>query len=85
MKYLILFYIRFASKRLLHIKLSKIINKGGQNLFDLIDNLLDLSKVESSDFAIHCEKIPIHEFIDDLKTKIHLIAFEKNISLYHSN
>ncbi|ADI73975.1 PAS/PAC sensor signal transduction histidine kinase [Methanohalobium evestigatum Z-7303] len=57
------------------------IHKSGQNLLDLINDLLDLSKIESGKMELHYEKISLTEIIEDLMAKLSPLASEKGLTL----
>jgi len=43
-----------------------VIHKAANDLKNLIDNILDLSKIEARKFDVHCEQIDVRQLIDDL-------------------
>ncbi|WP_292486263.1 histidine kinase dimerization/phospho-acceptor domain-containing protein [Methanohalobium sp.] len=53
------------------------IHKSGQNLLDLINDLLDLSNIEAGKLELHYEKISLTEIIEDLMAKLSPLASEK--------
>ncbi|MDP4206641.1 MAG: response regulator, partial [Bacteroidota bacterium] len=57
----------------------KIINKAGQDLLNLINNILDLSKIESRKIELHPENFQISEFLDELHGLFREVASEKKI------
>jgi signal transduction histidine kinase len=43
-----------------------VIHKAANDLKNLIDNILDLSKIEARKFDVHCEQIDVQQLVDDL-------------------
>ncbi len=43
-----------------------VIHKAANDLKNLIDNILDLSKIEARKFDVHCEQINVQQLVDDL-------------------
>jgi len=43
-----------------------VIHKAANDLKNLIDNILDLSKIEARKFDMHCEQIDVQQLVDDL-------------------
>jgi len=58
---------------------SQIIYKSGQRLLDLINNILDISKIEAGKMDIHPTQITIASLISDITNQFKPIAKEKNI------
>jgi PAS domain S-box-containing protein len=57
------------------------IETGGRNLTDLINNILDLSKIEAGQIEIYEEELNIHALVKDVVSMFELKASEKNINL----
>lgn len=60
---------------------TEIIYQGGRDLLRLINDILDLSKVEAGMLAIRSENISIPDIINDLKRQFAPVAAEKNLLL----
>lgn len=60
---------------------AKVIFNSGNGLLDLIDELLDLSKIEAGKMEIEYNDISLPELLQDLKSLFQPIAKEKNIEL----
>ncbi|MDD3009355.1 MAG: HAMP domain-containing sensor histidine kinase [Arcobacter sp.] len=63
------------------VKNMKIINNCGNDLLLLINDILDISKIEAGEIAINLTKTNINQLIDDLITQMQPLAIEKNILL----
>ena len=59
----------------------QIIDSESQHLNNLIDSLLDMSRLESGRFQINKQPLPIRETINDALKSFHTLAHEKNITL----
>ncbi|MCE2570187.1 PAS domain-containing hybrid sensor histidine kinase/response regulator [Motilimonas eburnea] len=58
-----------------------IINQSGEHLLALINDVLDMSKIEAGHYQIEPQVVNFHELIDDLYNLLLIRAKEKNISL----
>lgn len=58
-----------------------VIIKSGENLLALINDILDLSKIESGELTLNAEPVVVRNFIDDVMQSISPRANEKNIEL----
>ncbi len=59
----------------------KIIERNGENLLTLINDVLDLSKIEAGKVEITWNKIYLKEFIDEVLKSVKPLAEEKNLVL----
>ncbi|WP_410508666.1 PAS domain-containing sensor histidine kinase [Methanosarcina hadiensis] len=57
------------------------ISKGGKHLLNLINNILDLSKIEAGKMELDCEPFYLSQAIDEIKAAIEPLAIKKNIHL----
>ncbi|WP_292485901.1 PAS domain S-box protein [Methanohalobium sp.] len=57
------------------------IHKSGQHLLDLINDILDLAKIESGKLELHREIISIPALLNDLKSKLYPFASKKGLFL----
>lgn len=62
------------------IESAKIIHGGGIDLLILINDILDLSKVEAGQMNIHMEEVELHSFINGLQRQFNPIAKDKGIA-----
>ncbi len=62
------------------IDFAKQIHSSGNRLLQTINQVLDLSRIESNKFELKIEKINIEEIVDNLKSIYSPIAEEKNIN-----
>ena len=63
------------------IKNMKIINTCGNDLLFLINDILDISKIEAGEISINLTKINIHDMIEELVNEMAPLANEKNLIL----
>jgi signal transduction histidine kinase len=59
----------------------KIINRSGQMLLNLINDVLDMAKIESGNVNVNCENFLIKDSIVNIVGTIESLAAEKNIEL----
>jgi signal transduction histidine kinase/FixJ family two-component response regulator len=52
----------------------RVIRDSAQHLSGLIDNLLDISRIEADKLTIHRDRISLHEFLDQLLQMFHIQA-----------
>jgi signal transduction histidine kinase/CheY-like chemotaxis protein/CHASE3 domain sensor protein len=61
------------------VEYAKVIQSSGNGLLALIDEILDLSKIEAGKMKLEFKQVSINEVIDDLQSLFNPIAKEKNI------
>jgi PAS domain S-box-containing protein len=52
----------------------------GKHLLEVINDILDLSKVESGKMELHCEDFSVHDLLKNVGNIVSLLAKKKNIS-----
>ncbi len=63
------------------IEYAKVIQSSGNSLLLLIDDILDLSKIESGKMELEYEPISLHEIARDMQLIFQPLAAERNIAL----
>jgi signal transduction histidine kinase/CheY-like chemotaxis protein/CHASE3 domain sensor protein/HAMP domain-containing protein len=63
------------------IESAQVIQSSGKGLLSLIDEILDLSKIESGKMDLEFERTPVHEICGDMEALFGPIAREKNLDL----
>ena len=58
-----------------------IINRSGEHLLTLINNILDLSKIEAGRITLNAKNFDLHRLLDDLEDMFKLKAEEKGLQL----
>lgn len=58
-----------------------IIKRNGRHLLGLLNNILDLSKMEAGKLELDLFDVPLHSFIDEISALISVNAQDKNLSL----
>lgn len=66
------------------IEYARIIHKSGSDLLRLINDILDLSKIEAGKVDLQIEEVPVKSMISDLEQLFSVVAEEKNISFITS-
>ncbi|MBL7699173.1 MAG: response regulator [Chitinophagaceae bacterium] len=61
------------------IEYARVIEKSGQGLLTLIDEILDLSKIEAGKMTMEYQDIALREITNDLNALFHPVAHEKGI------
>lgn len=61
------------------IEYARVIQSSGQGLLGLIDEILDLSKIEAGKMEVEYLEVSINEIVDDLKGLFKAIAMEKKL------
>jgi len=62
-------------------KYLEIINRSGEHLLSLINDVLDLSKIESGRIELYETNFDLHKLLDNLKQMLRLKAEEKGLNL----
>ncbi|MBE0670318.1 MAG: GAF domain-containing protein [Anaerolineales bacterium] len=60
----------------------RLIQKNGQHLLHLINDVLDMAKIESGKLNLIIEKFNLHEIMEDVASITSSLAHEKDISLH---
>jgi signal transduction histidine kinase len=60
----------------------KLIQKNGQHLLHLINDVLDMAKIESGRMNLHPEQFKVHNVLDEVVSITSTFASEKNLSLF---
>ncbi|MBT3209982.1 MAG: response regulator [Bacteroidetes bacterium] len=63
------------------IEAAEIINKSGQDLLNLINEILDLSKIESGKMAFEVEEFPIEDIATEINLYFQHVIDEKGLNL----
>ena len=63
------------------IKNMKIINTCGNDLLFLINDILDISKIEAGEISLNLSKINIHNLIEELVSEMNPLANQKELTL----
>ncbi len=63
------------------IEYARVIQNSGQGLLQLIDEILDLSRIESGKLPLEHSIIPMAEIVDDMRMLFDPIAKDKNLEL----
>lgn len=58
-----------------------IISKSGEHLLNLINNVLDISKIEAGKVELEISEFNLHQIIHDVKSVMHVHAYDKNLNL----
>ena len=64
------------------IDYAKTINSSGADLLNLINDILDLSKVEAGKMEVHIEKIDVQEFVDGIDRLFKHVAKNKGLEFH---
>ena len=60
----------------------QLIQKNGQHLLHLINDVLDMAKIESGRMNLNPERFKVHDVLDEVNSITSTLASEKNISLF---
>jgi signal transduction histidine kinase/DNA-binding response OmpR family regulator/CHASE3 domain sensor protein len=63
------------------IEYARVIQNSGQGLLQLIDEILDLSRIESGKLPLEHTIVPVAEIIDDMRMLFDPIAKDRNLAL----
>jgi signal transduction histidine kinase/DNA-binding response OmpR family regulator/CHASE3 domain sensor protein len=66
------------------IEYAGIIHKSGSDLLTLINDILDLSKIEAGKVEMNIEEVPVKSMVSDLEQLFHVVAEEKHIKFITS-
>jgi signal transduction histidine kinase/CheY-like chemotaxis protein/CHASE3 domain sensor protein len=61
------------------VEYAGIIHKSGSDLLKLINDILDLSKIEAGKAEMHIEPVPVREIVSDLEQLFQVVADERSI------
>ena len=64
-----------------HVKNLRIINNCGNDLLTLINDVLDISKIEAGQVSINLSKVNVNELIESLIFEMQPLALDKGLSL----
>ncbi len=64
------------------VEYARIIQSSGNGLLSLIDEILDLSKIEAGKMVLEAEDVPLAEVASDMESLFQPVANEKGLSLY---
>ena len=62
----------------------RLIQKNGQHLLHLINDVLDMAKIESGRMNLHLERFKLHELLTEVTSITSTLASEKNTALFIS-
>jgi signal transduction histidine kinase len=60
----------------------RLIRKNGQHLLHLINDVLDMAKIESGRMNLNLEKFRVHETLEEVTSITSTLASEKNLALF---
>tara|TARA_R110002126_G_scaffold13118_3_gene56754 strand:- start:271700 stop:274018 length:2319 start_codon:yes stop_codon:yes gene_type:complete len=63
------------------LDMSKVIYKSSQNLLDIVNDILDISKIESGMFTLEHNDVNINDLINNLVDSMRPVASQKGVSL----
>jgi signal transduction histidine kinase/CheY-like chemotaxis protein/HAMP domain-containing protein len=61
------------------VEYAKVVHNSGKNLLELIDDILDLSKIESGKMLVEPESVPFPDIKYDIESTFQQIAKKKNV------
>ncbi|HUH96669.1 MAG TPA: GAF domain-containing protein [Anaerolineales bacterium] len=62
-----------------------LIQKNGQHLLHLINDVLDMAKIEAGSMNLNVEKLRLHEILEEVNSITSTLASEKNLALFIEN
>jgi signal transduction histidine kinase/DNA-binding response OmpR family regulator/CHASE3 domain sensor protein len=62
------------------IEYGKIIYKSGSDLLELINDMLDLAKIESGKIELHYQEVKTESIVNDMKELFNVVAKEKEVA-----
>lgn len=63
------------------LEMSRVIYKSSQNLLDIVNDILDISKIESGMFTLENKDVNVKDLIDNLVDSMRPVASQKGVSL----
>ncbi len=63
------------------VEAARIINSGGSDLLNLINDILDLSKIEAGHITVQFDTVRVNDLADGVRDSFQHLADEKNIAL----
>ena len=60
----------------------RLIQKNGQHLLHLINDVLDMAKIEAGRMNLNPEKLIVHEILEEVTSITSTLASEKNLALF---
>ncbi|MBU8881554.1 response regulator [Kaistella sp. DKR-2] len=64
-----------------YVEYAEVMQSSGQGLLTLIDEILDLSKIESGKMTLEIHEVPLNEITTDMQMLFNPMAKEKNLDL----
>lgn len=64
-----------------YVEYAEVMQSSGQGLLTLIDEILDLSKIESGKMTLEISEVPLEEITTDMKMLFNPVAKQKNLAL----